>query len=351
MAGAASVATLLVGLCSHQVGVAARNGDAARAFLVQELGLTVAEVRRVDAGGVVTKSMEPADRREVATQGVVQVGIDAATYLERLTDIVAFKRHEAVQQIGVFSEVPTAADLAGLTLERGDIRELRSCRVGDCGLKLSADAIERFEREVRWGSPEAEQQATALLRDVLARYVAEYRRQGDAAAMRYHAATIPVDAAAEFHALLTPDDHLLEQLPALTTYLRHYPTRNVEGVRDFIYWSREKAGPSPVVSITHVIMAPGAKGSAVEYAALSRQIYGSRYFDASMGLTLLLPDTSTESPSTFVAYLNRSRVDVFSGLFGGIVRRTVRSRVRSGMAESLARVRIAMQRPVPVEAR
>lgn len=344
-----AVSVLAVVLCAP-APPSAETDDPARAFLARHFGLGQADFGRLDQGHVVAHSMPAADGREVATRGVVHIRVHADLYLARLADIVAFKRHEAVLQIGVFSDRPVPGDLRGLTLESRDVRDLRSCRPGGCDLKLSAAIIERFQREVRWTTPDAEREANALMREVLAGYVADVRRRGDAAAMQYAHQRTPVDGAAEFRALLASDGGLLQQFPALARFVLTYPAGGVEGVREVFYWSKEKPGPSPVVTITQLVMAsPGGAAAShegpVRHAVLSRQIYGSRYFDASMGLTLLLPDTRAAVPSTYVVYVNRSRLDVFSGLFGGIIRRTVRSRVRSGLAESLARIKAAMEQP------
>ena len=43
-------------------------------------------------------------------------------------------------------------------------------------------------------------------------------------------------------------------------------------------------------------------------------------------------------PATYVVYLNRSRIDIFDGLFGGMARRIVAGRARSLVAEQLARI-------------
>lgn len=326
---------------------APQDADAARQFLAAHLRVGPGDMRRILEGTVVAHALEAEDRREVAARGVVRIRVPADLYLTRLSDIVSFKRHEAVQQIGVFSESPSPADLQGLTLDRGDLRDLRGCRPGHCDMNLPAEAMARFQREVAWGSAEAEAEATALMRQVLAEYVAEYRRRGGAAPMLYADEQPPVDAAAEFRALIASDGGLLGQLPGLPRYALDYPHGSGAGVRDLVYWSREKPGPSPTITITHLIMWPVYRhtpGSPVRHAVLSRQIYGSRYFDASMGLTLLLPDPAAPGGTTYVVYLNRSRLDVFGGLFGGLIKRTVRGRVRSGMAESLARVKAAMER-------
>jgi hypothetical protein len=321
--------------------VTARGGrDPAREFLAGTLRLTPAELARLDRGTVVTRYLDPTDKREVAVQGVVRIGIPPAVYLERLRDIVSFKRHEAVLEIGVFGDIPSPGDMAGLTLDRGDLRDLRACRVGDCDWKLPGSTIRRLQKEVPWGTAEGEARAHAIIREELTALVAAYRRDGDRAAMRYDSGRRPVDLAEEFRALLDSDS-VLDAFPGIVRYVREYPRGRDEGIHDLIYWSREKAGPSAVVSMTHMIFAPAEGLSGASHVVMSRQIYGSRYFDASMGLTIALPDGAGDA--SFVAYVNRSRVDVFGGLLGGIVRRTVRSRVRTGMSESLARVKVRME--------
>jgi hypothetical protein len=75
----------------------------------------------------------------------------------------------------------------------------------------------------------------------------------------------------------------------------------------------------------------------------SKQIYGSHYYDASLGLTILLRDGSGPSPATYVAYVNRSRVDVFGGLFGGLARSLVSSKAKGTVSDQLARLRTVLE--------
>ena len=62
------------------------------------------------------------------------------------------------------------------------------------------------------------------------------------------------------------------------------------------------------------------------------------YYDASLGLTLLIPDRTAPTSATYVVYLNRSRIDLFDRLFGGVARRIVAGRARSLVAEQLQRL-------------
>lgn len=110
-------------------------------------------------------------------------------------------------------------------------------------------------------------------------------------------------------------------------------------MNDLVYWSKEKVGRRGVASITHLVISRPTDGSPADYAIASKQIYGSHYVDASLGLTVLLPDHSGSSPAMYLAYVNRSRVDVFSGMFGGLARSIVTSKARSTVADQLARLR------------
>ena len=107
---------------------------------------------------------------------------------------------------------------------------------------------------------------------------------------------------------------------------------------DFVYWSKELVRGRPVISVTHVAMAPAVDDSPVGYAIGSKQIYAMHYYDASLGLTLLVPDRTAAAPATYVVYLNRSRIDLFDGLFGGVARRMVAGRARGLVAEQLQRL-------------
>jgi len=83
----------------------------------------------------------------------------------------------------------------------------------------------------------------------------------------------------------------------------------------------------------------------VNYAIASKQIYAMHYYDASLGLTLLVPDRGAGASATFVVYLNRSRIDLFDGMFGGVARRIVAGRARTLVAEQLQRLQGLLAAP------
>jgi hypothetical protein len=307
-------------------------------FLREVLGYTNADLRDVAQGRPAVRGLDTTDGREIAIVGAIRVPISAAQYVERLRDIVAFKRHEAVRQIGTFGGAPRADDMAGLTLDADHLDDLRGCRPSHCDLQLSRAAIERV-RAIQWSQPNAAAEANRVIRGLLAELTANYRQSGDAALMTYENDRAPLSVADEFRAMMAAPPRILPRLPQLEQHMTRFPSEAVRGIEDIFYWSKEDVGPKVIISVTHMAIVRVSDGP-VAYAAASKQLYGSHYFDSSLGLTLLLED---EQPSsTVLVYLNRSRVDVLSGFLGGLKRAIVRSRARSAMADTLTRIKVRL---------
>jgi hypothetical protein len=315
--------------------------DPARMFLMTAFNLSKAEVARLDRGEVISRTIPAKNSREVATLGIVRIKTTPERYAERLADITAFKRTADILQIGTFGDVPRLEDLSSLSLDEADLERLRECQVEECGVRLSAEAIERVQRDVDWRGADAPQQASLLVKQLLVDYVANYRQRGTPATMEYADRAPRLNVGREFESLIDGDSITAAYAERLRRHLLDYPTAPADGMTDFVYWSKERVHRRPVVSITHVAIAPAADESPVAYAIGSKQIYAMHYYDASLGLTLLVPDRAAASPETYVVYLNRSRIDLFDGLFGGVARRIVAGRARglvSGQLQRLQRV-------------
>ena len=322
---------------------AAVGPDAARTFLADAFGLTEADFTRLDRGLVVSRTLPATDKREVATLGVVRVAMTPEFYVEQLSDIANLKQDEAILQIGTFGDPPSVRDVAELTLDDSDIRSLRQCKVGDCGVQLSADAIDRFREEIDWDHRDASTRANSLMRLILVEYVSRYMKEGPAASMKYADELEPLDVWREFVSLAGPDAAGWQQFPLLLRHLFEYPAAPASDTTDLLYWSKERIGRKGVASVTHLAIARVAAVSPADYAVASKQIYGMHYYEASLGLTILLRDRSAPSPATYLVYVNRSRVDVFGGIFGGLVRKVVTGRARSTVADQLEGLQDTLQ--------
>ena len=327
--------------------VTSQHRDPARMFLANTFKVTSAEMGRIDGGQVVARSIPTGDPREVATLGVVRMRATPEFYAKQLTDIVAFKRDAAVLQIGRFGSVPDINDVAGLTLDDWDVRKLRECRVGSCGVQLSAGAIERFRKDVDWRRNDASEQASGVMKDILFEYTTRYRTMGSGVYLHDGDESEPLDSGQEFVSLLDSNGEIWQHFGDLRRHLLEFPNAQPAHTTDILYWSKERASRRTVLSVTHMAINRPTEGPA-EYAIASKQIYATHYFDASLGLTVLLRDQTASSPAMYVLYVNRSRVDVFNGMFGGIARGVVTARARALVAEQLERVQRMIERQFAV---
>lgn len=332
---------LLVALAT--VG-SASNRDGARAFLSSTFGLTASDFTRIDAGEVVAKGTASGDARDIATFGIVRVRITPAFYVERLADIASFKKDDAVVQIGVFGRPPALSDVEALSLDEPDMRSLRECRIGHCGLQLPAETINRFRAEVNWAGVDARQRANGLIHQMLVDYVRKYQQSGAAVTMHYADRDDVMDVRNEFLSLASSDAGGWGRFGILRRHFVEYPSASTPDARDLVYWSKEIVSRKTVASVTHLAIIPCASSSPAAFAIGSKQIYGSHYFDASFGLTVLVPDQSSPSPATYVAYMNRSRVDVIGGMFGGVAKKIISSKARSTVGDTLGRLRTRLER-------
>ena len=314
--------------------IRAVSGDA-RSYLMGSFNLTRADVERIDRGHVFTRTLPAEERREVATIGVVRLPTSAQAYVARLKDIVHFKQDAAVLQIGIFSSSPSPVDLAALTLDESDMRNLRDCRVGRCGLRMPERTIARLQHEIDWKTSYAPQRATALFRQMLADYADAYLRSGPAAAMEYADRAAPMNVAREFASLAASNPDDCQQFPLLLRHLIEFPSGPRPDTSDLLYWSKERVSRRGVVSITHLAISRSAGETPVEYVIGSKQIYASHYFDASLGVTVLVGDRSAPAAATYLVYLNRSRLDVLGGMLGGVARAIISSRARGVVSDQL----------------
>lgn len=312
----------------------------AREFVAAELGFSARDLARARSGTPVARLLPASDEREVAVAGMVVMRVAQERYLARLSRIEQFKQSDLVRQIGKVSRPPLPEDFAALQLERSEVDALRRCRPDDCDLQLPLPTIQRLGA-LDWSGSEARRRAVSLVGTMLYDRAAAYTGSNGPAPLVYRHGEAAVDVEEEFRDLVRSDRLVLEHLHDLRERLLRGGLQNASPTPDFLYWSREKVARQVVLSLTHVAFASPAAMPGVRVVA-TRQLYASHYFRSSLGLTLLLPVDGAPG-STLVVYVNRSRVDAFSGLFGGITRRLVRGRAAAALEDQLVQLRTRLQ--------
>ena len=311
---------------------------------------SAADLRALDGGSAVVRSLQTPIRRELAHFGVVHIDMPADRFVDRFRDIERFERGPGIPQIGRFGIPPRSEDLASLTLPAKDVTALATCRPGDCGLKLSTAAMTRFRNQVNWSSPNAAGQAEDVARAWILELVRAYQANGNAALGQYDDGGDPLHVADEFRALLTSGNQLLPPVPELTTHLEHYPRRRPSGTEDFFYWSTVDFGLKPTVRVNHVIIYPlAARPSGVSHVIAIKQLYATHYFQTTLELRFLVDDQRRGSrPGFYLFSITRSRIDGTSGLKGSLLRPVINRRSRTAVRSYLEHLKRQVERTAPL---
>jgi hypothetical protein len=307
-------------------------------LLSSELKFSPADLADLERGKVVKHGLDPAASDEVGVVGAVRIKARKGTLIDEYRDIVRFKRGPEVLQIGRFSNPPTLADLAALTIDNQDVN-LRNCRPGDCDIRLSAEAIARVRRDVDWTARDADARADALFKEILLDHVRAYMIGGPGRITEYDDDRRPIRPVDDFVGLLDRSPYIDTLVPGLDGHLRAFPSARLDGAEDLVYWSKEKFGLSPFITVTHVTITRDAAGDTV---MTSKDVYSSRYIDASLTLTVA---SDAGAPGAFyLVYVNRSRANALTGMFAGLRRRIVERRARSSLDDNLTKLKLRFEK-------
>jgi hypothetical protein len=315
-------------------------------FLGKYLHFSQAELFEMKQGNIIVKLLPTQVKQEVAVFGVVRIDVPREFFIARVRDIENFKKSTAIPEVKRFSNSPRLEDLEDLTIDPMDMGSLKKCSVRHCDVKLPAEVIERFRSEINWSAPNYKEQVTMLTRHVLLSRVQAYMSDGNAALGHYDDKKYSLDLVGEFRGLLDQSPYLTEYVPELDRYLREYSQTNLQNLESFVYWSEEKYGYGlkPVVTITHtsIYKQEGVTGEPIIIA--SKQIYADHYFEASLGLALLVEATDNEAtPRFYLMYLNRSRADALRSSFAFLVRGTIARHIRGEMKETMTLLKAKME--------
>jgi hypothetical protein len=309
-----------------------------RAVLMQQLRFSADDLANVRRGRVVKHGLPSRGPGEVAVVGAVRVRAPKAAFFARVRDIARFKSGPDVLQIGRFSRTPTLDDLAALTVDKEDF-DVRSCRVGDCGIRLTADVIRRFQQEIDAKARDVQARGAQMFKELLLDEVKAYV-SGAERMTQYDDGPKPVRPHDQLEGILANMPEIGALMPELPNHLRHFPSSRLPDAEDFLYWSKEKFGVEPFITVTHVTI---VCRSAATCLMTTRDVYSSRYLDASVAFAIATD--AGETPEAFdLVYENRSRANALKGGLGGLRRSLTERRARGGLEESLKTIKMQLEK-------
>lgn len=310
-----------------------------QSYLTRVVRPTPDERQRLLSGAPITKLLQADGSKEVAAFGAIWINAPMRRYVEAVHDIENFERGGAFLATRRINAPPKLEDFAAMHLPQDDVSDLRACRVGDCEVKLSADALERFRTEIDWRSEDVQRAADALMQRLAFEYVNGYLEGGDERLAVYRDKSRPRFVAEEFRAMTAGMPELTSYLPGLRHYLLGYPKTPLPDSTSFLYWQSTRFGLKPTIRISHVTIREGPN----ETVAASKMLYASHYFWTGLELRVLYPDRS-RGPGFWFVTVNRSRSDGLSGFTGMFVRGRVRSEVLKGTLTALNGTRQKLER-------
>lgn len=300
-------------------------------LLARDLKFSTRELEELTRGKIVKHSLDARAPGEVAVVGAARIRASEDAFVERVRDVVRFKTGPEVLQIGRFSNPPVLEDLAPLTINKTDL-DLRGCRVGDCDIRLPADVIARFQRDINWRERDADTRAAALFKEVLFENVRAYVSGSDAGRItEYDDGARPIRPVDDFAALLMNSPYIGELVAGLPDHLLSFPSKPIAAAEDVLYWSKEKFGLTPFITVTHLTIVPSGPRT---YVVTSRDVYSSRYFDASLALTIA-SGAGGSRDAFYLVYANRSRASALKGALSKVRRAIVERRAKNSLEENL----------------
>jgi hypothetical protein len=304
-----------------------------------------AEDRRHLARGESVARVVPSSGREIAVFAAVPVDIDGDRLVAWIRRIGALKKSAYVLSIGRFSDPPRLEDLADLALDDDELSELRACRPGDCDLKLAPADITTLLQAAATAGTEWKLALQEGFRRVILQHVTDYLARGQAALPPYGLHASDASSGNPFASLLAHSPFLGERMPRFAAHLRGFPSASEPNVESFIYWSKERLAGKAIVSATHVNILRSADRDLPDALTAGKLIFASHYLDASLGLTAVL--RGAPGAPNYLAYLNRSDVDLLDGTFGGLIRWLMQRRLKSEAAEILMGLRQRLENGMP----
>jgi hypothetical protein len=231
------------------------NGADPFAFFQPSVALRDQDRRSLEQGTPFASVLEgKGDQLAVFSVIPVDRSVDADRLIAWVRNIRALKQSRYVPVLKRFSAPPRLEDLAALSLDEGDLNEVKRCRPGTCGLKLSAAEIDELQRAIRNSGGDWKPAVQTTFRQVVLQRVQTYSQKGHAGLANYSDRKDAPSLESSFRALIQRSPFLTAHVSWFAEYLRQYPSAPPHDIESFLYWSKEKLGSKAVISATHVVI-------------------------------------------------------------------------------------------------
>ena len=281
--------------------------------LTRAAPFTPTELAALQSGQVITRTEASPENLEASVVTAVKIGSTKDRVADYFHLLVSYVDGQVTVGRGVFARPPREADVAGLSLEAGDVTDLAACRPDVCDIRMAGATPSQIAEAVQSRSADTLEHANAWFRQALVLYVTDYLHRGHLALAEHDDRGVQVDVPVEWQRIFARSPLLPLLAPSVEQYLNGTPGKSPAGATDEIYWDKQRyTGLKPVVGVTHMVTwQDPAQPDRVVIA--QKQIFASHYFFGSLAVTLVQQDPSASKPTTYVVYANRLRGDLLRG--------------------------------------
>jgi hypothetical protein len=290
----------------HSAAAAQSAGFAIDRYLRDSIKLDAGQISDIERGRAVSKLLPTESSRDVTVFGIIAVHTTRDAYVAHLEDA---RRMLALRssRSGIINDPIAVADLENISVDEGEYRDLRDCKVDACNFKLPASTMQQFAQQVHWNSSAAKRDVDSLVRLDVRQFVSNYRTSGNAAMVRYDD-TRGTRASDAFSELLGQSPYLRDYATEFHDYLTAYPSRQPANTRDVIFWSEDRIPHlRPTFTLTHMVIYTPPSGTPL---VARKQIYASHYFEGAFELLAAFDVPSASGvPAIYLVSVRRYRFD------------------------------------------
>ena len=317
---------------------------ALNSYLRQQIGLRDDQIRALNSGKAVSKTLPSRTPAEIFVFGAVYINAPPDAYVKLSTDIDRLAKMAHYTAFGTFSTPPQLTDLEGFTFDSDEISSLRKCFPGKCQIQLPGSAIADFQQTIDWSAPNAEEQVNQLVQKRALRRVNAYLQAGNAALGEYNDKGKPADIAGQFQDILSYSAALPDWLPAFYPYLLSYPLQKPANVDERFYWAKMNFGLKPTLRIVHVVVMRGKIAGYPVNAIAEKQIYASHYFQTALDLAFCLSSTpDADKPGFYLIQIMASEQADLTGAKGSVIRMVAEDRLPTPLQKWLTEIKNALE--------
>ncbi|MDQ3171763.1 MAG: hypothetical protein M3Q55_16635 [Acidobacteriota bacterium] len=276
----------------------------------------------------------------VAVIGGIWVAAPAAFYLEWAESFADFDRGSSVQAVRKLSNPPRLSDFDGMTLSKAELRDLSTCRVGDCALQLDAASINRIAA-LDWRRRDAPSLATGVIREMMFGIAARYAEIGDAGLPNYHDSKRTTDVAGMCASLLDEEASAGLAPSELLAYFAGRPGAPLPQSTSYLYWTTNSFGLKPTTRLNHTVVYRGTRNGTAGIVA-TKMLYATHYFHGGLEMRHVMADPA--APGRFLLVdVTRTRSDGLTGVTGAVIGDTVRRRGLESLRKYLRFTKYAVE--------